>query len=127
MKRGRQRRRARTWEQERLQLGAMELPADGDLVPVNRVLAEVVKGLGIEEDVWQNELLSAWPELVGEDIAKRTRPGRVERGTLVIFVTHSMWLNELARYGKRQILAKLQDRFGAQRVRFIRLQLDPGA
>ena len=94
-------------------------------MPLNRVLPGVVKELGIEEEVWQNTLLDAWPELVGEELAARTRPDRLDRGTLVVFVTHSVWLNELSRYGKKQMLQRLQDRFGRRKIRSIRLQLDP--
>lgn len=125
VKRGRHRNRAAEWEQERNRVGPYDLPQEGCFVPVTEVLPDVVKDLGIEEEVWQNELLAAWPDLVGKALAARTRPGRADHGTLVVFVSHSVWLNELSRYGKQQMLKKLQDRFGRQRVRSLRLQLDP--
>ena len=94
---------------------------------MNQVLPQVFKEMGLEEELWQMELKEAWPALVGEQLAARTRPGRVERGTLVVFVEHAGWLSELSRYGKREMLARLQERYGRQRIRFLRLELDPGS
>lgn len=125
MKRRRKRTTFPQVDRERHRIGPWAQPPEGNLVPLDQVMPEVVKDLGIEADLWQNELVEAWPELVGEQLATKTRPDRVLNGTLVVFVTHSVWLNELSRYGKKQMLDRVQDRFGRQRVRSIRLQLDP--
>jgi predicted nucleic acid-binding Zn ribbon protein len=114
-------------DQEHLRIGPWDQPPEGNLVPLKQVLPDVVRELGIAEAVWQNEIVACWPELMGEQLAAKTRPGRVAHGTLVVFVEHSVWLNELSRYGKKQMLERLQARFGRQRIRSIRLQLDPGS
>ena len=58
-------------------------------------------------------------------MAKRARPGRIQNRVLTIYATNSVWLNELTRYSRPQILKNLQARFGADLIRDIRLQPDP--
>lgn len=84
-----------------------------------------MKEVGLEEKLWQQALLNEWPQLVGEQVARRARPGRIQNRILSIFVTNSVWLNELSRYSKPQILKNLQARFGPDLIRDIRLQADP--
>ena len=40
---------------------------------------------------------------------------------------HPAWLSDLSRYGQKQVLANLQKRFGADKIKSIHLQLDPEA
>lgn len=91
----------------------------GDVVP------GVVRTMGLESRLWERTLADEWPSLVGPQLAQHARPGRYDRKTLYIFVDHPTWLNELSRYGQKEILAKLQARYGAERIRQVRLQLDP--
>ncbi len=91
----------------------------GDLLP------RLMKELGLDADVWRETLQEDWKELVGPQVARHARPGRFERGTLYVYVTHSIWLSELQRHGHKQILANLQERYGASRIKRLRLQLDP--
>jgi len=93
--------------------------AIGDLVP------NVMRSFGLEARVWESQICSDWTELVGEQVANHTRPGRLDNGCLYIFVSSSAWLSELMRYGKIEIEKKLQQRFGANKIRSIRFQLDP--
>lgn len=91
----------------------------GDLVP------GALKRLGLEEDLWLRALENEWVELVGSMIAKHARPGRYERGRLIVFVDSSVWLNELKRYSQKEMLSKLQQRFGADKIARLFLQPDP--
>jgi predicted nucleic acid-binding Zn ribbon protein len=90
-----------------------------DLIPA------FLKEVGLEEKVWQQALLNEWSQLVGEQVARRARPGKIQNKILTIFVTSSVWLNELTRYSKPQMLKNLQARFGTDLIRDIRLQPDP--
>ncbi len=89
------------------------------------VLPQVMKKLGLEQRFWEQSLINEWEHLVGPQVAKYSRPGRLDRKVLHIFVTHPAWLSELSRYGQKQLLANLQARFGADRIKSVRLQLDP--
>lgn len=91
------------------------------------VVTDVVKGLGLEQRFWEQALINEWESFVGPQVAKQSRPGRIDRKVLHIFVSHSTWLSELSRYGQKQILANLQKRFGPDKIKGIKLQLDPDA
>ena len=91
------------------------------------VMPGIIKKLGLVKEKWRSDLTGAWEEVVGKHLAQHTRPGDVHGKTLIVYVTHSTWLAELSRFGKQEILSKLQNRFGKDKIRQLRLQLDPGS
>lgn len=112
-------------QRERFHLTASRPPAADRSKEVGQVVPSLLKSLGLEDRLWEEQLRIEWPQLVGEQVAHHTRPGRLHRKTLFIFVSNSAWLNELSRYGLKPILEKLQGRFGPDRIQQLRLQLDP--
>ncbi|MEA3509002.1 MAG: DUF721 domain-containing protein [candidate division NC10 bacterium] len=60
----------------------------------------------------------AWPEVVGEEVARRSRPDRLRNGRLQVIVSDTVWLQQLAML-KPQILARLEAHLGAAVVREI--------
>jgi predicted nucleic acid-binding Zn ribbon protein len=84
-----------------------------------------MKQLGLENRLWEQALINEWESLVGPQVAKHARAGRLERKVLHIFVDHPAWLSDLSRYGQKQLVENLQKRFGADKIKGIRLQLDP--
>ena len=98
-----------------------ETPAQqpGDIIP------GLMKKLGLETAFWEQELMQEWASIAGPQVAQNSRPGQIERGLLCVYVRHPVWLSELSRYGQTQLLANLQKRFGAQRIKKVRFQLDP--
>ena len=92
-------------------------------------MADLIRGrlrkLNIDQDVWLDHLQENWIEVVGETVARNARPGPLEAKTLTVYVTSSAWLSELSRFGKSQMLSRIQQRFEPNQVRSIRLQLDP--
>jgi predicted nucleic acid-binding Zn ribbon protein len=91
----------------------------GEAVP------ELVRKLGLADTYWEHTLEREWPTLVGEQLARHTRPGRMNRGVLYVYVTSAPWLAELNRMGLKPMLENVQRRFGESRVKSIRLQPDP--
>ena len=113
-------------ERERFQIGFRKPPPAFDrTAAVGSVIPGVMKRLGLEVDAWLGELGEEWTALVGAAVAKHARPGRVQTNNLIVFVDSSVWLNELARYGKDEMLANIQKRFGRDKVRSLSFQLDP--
>ena len=98
---------------------------DPELAVAYHNRAEVIRSLGLEESIWLNKIEEEWMKLVGDVVAKHARPGRYDAGHLIVFVDSSVWLNELQRYGRTEILSKVQQRFGPEKITGIRLQLDP--
>ncbi len=114
-------------ERERCRIEEVRPPPAGPDEPlvVSGVVPGLLKRLGLEERHWLDTLVQEWKEVVGEAVAAHARPGRLERKHLVVFVDSSVWLNELVRYGRSQLLSNLQKRYGADRIGSVSLQLDP--
>jgi hypothetical protein len=115
------------WQMERERHHILrERPLQADRsTGIESVVESVVKGMGLDQRFWEQALISEWESLVGPQVAKHARPGRLERKVLHIFVDHPGWLSDLSRYGQKQVLTNLQKRFGAEKIKSIRLQLDP--
>jgi len=112
-------------ERERFQIAQPDPPYPDRVYRIGDVLRAVRESLGIEQKKWEQELLTDWVAIIGKKYARHVRPGRYRNGTLTLFVSHPVWLSELFREGTAEILSRLQERWGADTIRAIRLQLDP--
>lgn len=112
-------------QQDRFQVTGRFPPVPFQDHSLSAILPDVLEKMDMRQDAWRLRMAAEWKEMVGDDVASYTRPGPFEYGRLIVYVRHSLWLAELSRYGKSHILAKLQDRFGANRIRQIMLRLDP--
>ena len=73
--------------------------------------------LGLSERLNEQEIRSAWREIVGDFLAAHSVPVSVRDGVLVVQVIQPAVRYELDRSWKRDIVRKLQARFGAKAVR----------
>jgi len=96
-----------------------------DPAKIADIIPALMKGLGLGDMHWLNVMQEEWAGIVGEAVAKHTRPGRMEKKKLTVFVDSSVWLNELLRYGRKEMLVNLQKRFGRGKVDMVNLVLDP--
>ena len=87
-------------------------------------MAELTRKLGLEGQVWLQQLQGDWTRVVGAAVAKHTRPGRFDGRALSVYVDNAVWLNELKRYGQEQMLANLRKQF--PKIQAVRLEPDPG-
>ncbi|MBI2438381.1 MAG: DUF721 domain-containing protein [Lentisphaerae bacterium] len=112
---------------ERFQLPQTEPPAPEPDLTLSDIIKNLFKGIDQRrQPALLDQVRKAWPELAGTRAAAHARPGYLDRQTLVIFVDSAVWLDELSRYERAGILERLQQRFGAQAVKAVRLQADPG-
>jgi len=116
------------WQTQRQRFGNLpgEPPAAFIAQPISNVLSNILSGIKPQdEDTWQYEIAQEWQELAGSKYAPHTRPGKMIDATLYIYVKHSIWLAELSGSEKKDVLYRLQKRFGSKRIRAIKVQLDP--
>lgn len=74
--------------------------------------------LGLGGSLTTVAIQRVWSEVVGEEVARRSRPDRLRNGRLQVIVGDTVWLQQLAML-KPQILAKLEAHLGAPVVREI--------
>ncbi|MCO6430602.1 MAG: DUF721 domain-containing protein [Deltaproteobacteria bacterium] len=77
----------------------------------NKVLASALKQFGLENDFARYKFILHWREIVGEQIASRTRPECLTRQILVVRVRDSAWAQELV-FQKEIILGRLRKFLG---------------
>lgn len=101
-----------------------EVPFLDETVPaIGATLAKVMAGLGLQDRLKEDEVLKAWQEIVGDFVAAHSSPHRLKDGVLTVHVLQPTVHYELDRIWKREILAKLKERFGARTVREIRFRI----
>ena len=91
-------------------------------VTVSDALKKLLRKLGLSERLNEQEIRSAWREIVGDFLAAHSLPVSVRDGILTVQVIQPAVRYELDRSWKRDILRKLQARFGAKIVREVRFR-----
>ena len=87
---------------------------------IGDILPAVLKSAGLEQKLRDQEILTIWPTVVGEEVAARTTAVKMENGVLHIRVEHGVWLQELY-FMERDILRKLREKaphIDCRRIRF---------
>jgi len=80
--------------------------SSGDLMPV--ILSE----LRIDRRQAESEVLKVWNHQMDPNIVAHAHPTGLRNGTLFVTVDSSVWLDEIVRYRRREILERLQNSFG---------------
>ncbi|HOO20996.1 MAG TPA: DUF721 domain-containing protein, partial [Kiritimatiellia bacterium] len=99
---------------------------DAEAAPLGTIVDGVLRGMKLGAHVHMTKITDAWPDIVGPQIARHTRPAHLENRVLTVFVAHPAWLMELRGAPAAEILSRLQDRTGKQIVASIRWSIDPG-
>jgi predicted nucleic acid-binding Zn ribbon protein len=78
----------------------------GDVVP------HVLQSLGIDRRLSETQILKVWSHLLDPNVVAHARPTGLRKGTLYVAVDSNVWLDEIVRYRRREILERLQMSFG---------------
>jgi predicted nucleic acid-binding Zn ribbon protein len=85
------------------------------------VLSRVTKDLRLDQRRAEVEVVKVWNSLLDPDIVAHAQPAGIRNGTLFVNVDSSVWLSEIVRYRRREVLDRLQHSFGRnviQRISF---------
>jgi predicted nucleic acid-binding Zn ribbon protein len=69
-------------------------------------ISSVLTSLGIGPKIKQYEMLEAWPEIVGKQIAGVATAERITDGKLFVHVEQAVWRNELV-FLKKDLIEKI--------------------
>jgi predicted nucleic acid-binding Zn ribbon protein len=94
-----------------------------DLAPLERaqalraqsasaVMPRVLSGLRIDKRRAEAEVVKVWNHLLDPAIVAHAQPTGLNKGTLFVTVDSSVWLSEIVRYRRKEILDRLQHSFG---------------
>lgn len=87
---------------------------------VGRVLKERLR---IEERREEAEVARVWSSLIDPNIVAHARPTGLHKGTLFVSVDNNVWLSEIVRYRRKEILDRLQNSFGKALIARISFRL----
>jgi predicted nucleic acid-binding Zn ribbon protein len=80
------------------------------------VLEDLVERLAFRDRLREHEVWTIWDEVVGEILAARSEPIRMEHGKLFVRVAGSAWMQELQFLGD-EVRTRLNQKLGAPLVR----------
>lgn len=89
----------------------------GDLIP------KVLTGYRVEQRRGEIEIVKVWNDLIDPNIVAHAQPTGLNKGTLFVTVDNSVWLSEIVRYKRKEILERLQHSFGREVVKRISFRL----
>jgi predicted nucleic acid-binding Zn ribbon protein len=85
-------------------------------VSAGAVLPRVLSDMGIDRRQGEAEIVKVWNQLLDPLIVAHAQPANLHKGTLFVTVDSSVWLNELVRYRRKDILDRLQHSFGRELI-----------
>lgn len=84
-----------------------------DLVP------KVLSGFRIEQKRGEIEIVKVWNNLIDPNVTAHAQPTGLNKGTLFVTVDNNVWLSEIVRYKRKEILERLQHSFGREIIQRI--------
>ena len=80
------------------------------------IVGNVVKTLRLETRRAEAEIVRVWNSIIDPTIAEHAQPVGLAKGTLFVDVDSSVWLSEIVRYRRKEILDRVQSSFGKEMV-----------
>lgn len=76
------------------------------------VLPKVLVDMRMDSRRAEAEIVKVWNSLIDPNIVAHAQPVGLRKGTLFVTVDSSVWLSEIVRYRRKEILDRLQHSFG---------------
>ena len=80
--------------------------------PASAILPRVLSDMRIDRRRSEAEVVKVWNSLLDPNIVAHAQPTGIRKGTLFVTVDSSVWLSEIVRYRRKEILNRLQHSFG---------------
>jgi predicted nucleic acid-binding Zn ribbon protein len=87
--------------------------AAGELLP------QIMTKLRMDKRQGEAEIVRVWRHLIDPVITAHAQPTGINKGTLFVTVDSSVWLDEIVRYRRKEILDRLQHSFGRELIQRI--------
>jgi hypothetical protein len=95
-------------------LSGLEKARTPSAKPLSSVMPGVLKEIGLDRRRVELEISKVWNNLIDPNIAAHAQPTGLNKGTLFVTVDNSVWLSEIVRYRRKEILDRLQHSFGKE-------------
>jgi predicted nucleic acid-binding Zn ribbon protein len=88
------------------------------------VVQGVLESLRLDQRHAELEIIKVWNHLLDPNIACHAQPVGLRRGTLFVNVDSNVWLTEIVRWRRQEILERLQTSFGSQMIKRISFRVE---
>lgn len=85
---------------------APKRPRQKELIPIGPTLQKIMRQVDPKPDQAVGQLQQHWVGIVGAEAANNSRPASIKKGALLVFVTNSVWIQQL-RFQTKPILAAI--------------------
>jgi len=86
---------------------------------IGDILPKVAVDLRMDSRRAEIEVVKVWNHLIDPNIVAHAQPAGLRKGTLFVTVDSSVWLSEIVRYRRKEILDRLQHSFGREVIKKI--------
>lgn len=76
----------------------------------------LMKSLNMDRRRAEAEIARVWNNLIEPEVASHAQPTGIHKGTLFVTVDNNVWLSEIVRYRRKEILERLQHSFGKEMI-----------
>ncbi len=83
------------------------------------VVNNILGALQLDRRQAESEVVKVWNQTVDPTVTAHAQPVNLRRGTLFVSVDSSVWLDEIVRYRRHEILQRLQHAMGREMVKKI--------
>jgi predicted nucleic acid-binding Zn ribbon protein len=91
--------------------------------PVGKLVSRALQGLGLDQRRAEAEILKVWNHLIDASLTAHAQPAGIRKGTLFVNVDSSVWLDEIVRYRRKEILDRMQNAFGREMIQRISFRI----
>ena len=86
---------------------------------VATVMPGVLARLRMDKRQSEAEIIRVWNSVMDPNVTAHAQPTGINKGTLFVTVDSSVWLSEIVRYRRKEILNRLQLSFGRELIQKI--------
>ena len=87
------------------------------------VVKNVLAALQLDRRRAETEVVKVWNQTIDPTITGHAQPTGIRRGTLFVSVDSSVWLDEIVRYRRHEILQRMQHAMGREMVKKISFRI----
>ena len=87
------------------------------------VLSRVMSDMRMDDRRAEAEIVKVWNSLIDPNIVAHAQPANLRKGTLFVNVDSSVWLSEIVRYRRKEVLDRLQHSFGRKLIQRISFRI----
>lgn len=106
-------------EWRRVDLAPLEKGMARTARPAGEVMPDVLAHLRIDRRQAEAEIVKVWNHLIDPTLTAHAQPTGLRNGTLFVAVDSNVWLAEIVRYRRLEILERMSHSFGREMIKKI--------